>query len=340
MQAGRASQAEARPHPQASHTPTRAPDIAVVGIGGAGTNAVNRMIAAQVQGVRFAVLNTDTQVLALSRAAARIQLGPETTHGLGAGGNPMMGMKAAEESRQEIRALLEGTDMVFIAAGMGGGTGTGVAPLVAQIARDQGALTVGIVTLPFGFEGSRRRAIAEQGIKTLQETVDALITIPNDRLLAAMPRGMSLAESFRMADDILRQGVQGIAEVITVPGLVNVDFADVRTVMSGARHTIMSLGEATGEDRALQAAAIAVAGSWLGTSIRGARRILLNITGGPDLTLFEVTNIASYVADAAATGADVTFGAVIDPEGAGRVRVTLIAASIPTGNAPAPRREL
>jgi cell division protein FtsZ len=308
----------------------RPPDIAVIGIGGAGTNAVNRMIAARVQGVRFAVLNTDTQVLALSRAEQRIYLGRETTRGRGTGGNPMLGMKAGEESRAEIQALLHGVDMVFIAAGMGGGTGTGVAPLVAQMARDQGTLTVGIVTLPFHFEGSQRRAIAEQGVKRLQEEVDALITIPNDRLLMAMPRGISLAESFRIADDILRQGVQGIAEVITVPGLVNVDFADVRSVMSEAGYTVMSLGEASGENRAIQAAAMAAAGSWLGASIRGAKRILLNITGGPDLTLFEVTDIATYVAEAVDTSTDITLGAVIDPGMTDMVRVTLIAADIPT----------
>jgi cell division protein FtsZ len=307
----------------------RAPDIAVIGIGGAGTNAVNRMIAAHVQGVRFVALNTDTQVLALSRAEERIHLGRETTQGRGAGGNPTLGMRAAEESRAELQEALRGADMVFIAAGMGGGTGTGVAPFVARMAREQGALTVGIVTLPFSFEGSRRRAIAEQGTKLLQEGVDALIMIPNDRLLTAMPRGISLAESFRIADDILRQGVQGIAEVITVPGLVNVDFADVRAVMSDAGNTVMSLGEAMGEERALQAAAMAVAGNWLGASIRGAKRILLNITGGSDLTLFEVTDIATHVAEAVDTSADVTLGAIIDSQMAGAVRVTLIAADIP-----------
>ncbi len=302
--------------------------IVVVGIGGAGNNAINRMIAAQIHGVRFLALNTDAQALALSQAAEHICLGEELTHGLGAGGNPAIGAQAAEASRRDIKDALAGADLVFLAAGMGGGTGTGAAPIVARIARELGALVVGTVTLPFTFEGSRRRTVAREGIHALSGELDALIVVPNDRLLQVVGKDHTLADAFRLADDILRQGVQGMTEVITVPGLVNVDFADVRTVMQQAGLALMSIGEGTGEQAAEQAATLAVAGGWLGASIRGAKRVLLNITGGQSLTLFAVTQIASQVREAVDENADMIFGAVIDPAMEDRVRVTLVAAGI------------
>ena len=308
----------------ASLTPAAA-QIVVVGVGGAGNNAVNRMIEAQIHGVRFLALNTDAQALALSQATETLSLGEELTQGLGAGGNPAVGAEAAEASRYELKEALRDADLIFLAAGMGGGTGTGAAPIVAQIARELGALVVGTVTLPFSFEGSRRRKVAQEGIRMLSESVDALIVVPNDRLLQVVGKDRTLAEAFRLADDILRQGVQGMTEVITVPGLVNVDFADVRTVMQQAGLALMSIGEGSGEEGAEQAAQMAVAGGWLGASIRGAKRVLLNITGGPHLTLFEVTQIASQVREAVDENADMIFGAVINPEMNDKIRVTLVA---------------
>ena len=302
-----------------------AAQIVVVGVGGAGNNAVNRMIEAQIHGVRFLALNTDAQALALSQATEYLCLGEELTQGLGAGGNPAIGAQAAEASRHELKEALQDADLIFLAAGMGGGTGTGAAPIVAQIARELGALVVGTVTLPFSFEGSRRRKVAQEGIRLLSESVDALIVVPNDRLLQVVGKDRTLAEAFRLADDILRQGVQGMTEVITVPGLVNVDFADVRTVMHQAGLALMSIGEGSGDKGAEQAAQMAVAGGWLGASIRGAKRVLLNITGGPHLTLFEVTQIASQVREAVDENADMIFGAVIDPEMKDKIRVTLVA---------------
>jgi cell division protein FtsZ len=304
-------------------------DIVVVGVGGAGMNAVNRMIDTHVRGVRFIAMNTDAQVLALCNAQERLCLGQHYTKGLGAGGIASVGARAATESAAEIRAALGKADLVFIAAGMGGGTGTGGAPVVASIAKKMGALTVGIVTLPFTFEGSRRRRAAEEGLAALCSEVDAIITVPNDRLLSLIGRERSLSESFKVADDVLRQGVQGIAEVINVPGLVNVDFADVRSVLRGAGTALMSIGQGQGRNRALRAAEEAIAGGFLSVSIRGAQRVLFNISGGEDMTLFEVNEVAEQIGSAIHDAADITFGAVIDPSLNDTIRVTLIAAGMP-----------
>ncbi len=303
-------------------------DIVVVGVGGGGMNAVNRMINAQVRGVRFIAMNTDAQVLAYSQAPQRICLGQHYTKGLGAGGNANIGMKAAAESAAEIEQALEGADLVFVAAGMGGGTGTGAAPVVAALAKKLGALTIGIVTLPFAFEGTQRKRIAETGIQDLKNAIDALITVPNDRLLTTTSRDRSLADAFKLADDVLRQGVQGIAEVINVPGMVNVDFADVSSVLQQAGTALMSIGQGQGRDRAQRAAEEAIAGGFLNVSIRGAQRVLFNISGGNDMTLFEVNEVAERIRDAIDDTADITFGAVVDPTLADTIRVTLIAAGM------------
>ncbi len=303
-------------------------DIVVVGVGGGGMNAIDRMIATKVRGVRFVAMNTDAQVLTLSQAPHRVCLGEHHTRGLGAGGNSAVGMRAATESTAEIRTALSDADLVFIAAGMGGGTGTGAAPIVASIAKKLGALTVGIVTLPFSFEGSRRRRVAEQGLTELAAEIDALITIPNDRLLSTVARDRNLSDAFKIADDVLRQGVQGIAEVINVPGMINVDFADVRSVLREAGTALMSIGQGTGRNRALQAAEEAIAGGFLNVTIRGARRVLFNISGGEDMTLFEVNEIAERIGDAIDNAADITFGAVVDPGLSDTLRVTLIAAGM------------
>ncbi|GCE27513.1 hypothetical protein KDA_29970 [Dictyobacter alpinus] len=314
-----------------SSAPEDAPhhvDIVVVGVGGGGMNAINRMIHTNVRGVRFVALNTDAQVLALSEAPDRICLGQHQTKGLGAGGNAAVGMRAAMESSAEIQAALGNADLVFIAAGMGGGTGTGAAPVVASLAKKMGALTVGIVTLPFTFEGSRRRKIAEQGLAELSAEIDALITVPNDRLLHTVARDRNLADAFKVADDVLRQGVQGIAEVINVPGMINVDFADVRSVLVEAGTALMSIGQGTGVDRAEIAANEAIAGGFLNVTIRGAKRVLFNISGGEDMTLFEVNEVAERIGEAIDDTADIIFGAVIDPALEDTIRVTLIAAGM------------
>jgi cell division protein FtsZ len=303
-------------------------DIVVVGVGGGGMNAVNRMISTHVRGVRFVAMNTDAQVLALSPAPVRLCLGQRYTKGLGAGGNAAVGMRAANESADEIRAALGTADLVFIAAGMGGGTGTGAAPVVASIAKKLGALSVGIVTLPFTFEGSRRRRVALDGIAELTSQVDALITVPNDRLLSAVGRERNLSDAFKVADDVLRQGVQGIAEVINVPGMVNVDFADVRSVLREAGTALMSIGQGQGRNRAQIAAEQAVAGGFLNVTIRGAKRVLFNISGGEDMTLFEVNEVAERIGQAIDDTADITFGAVVDPALTDTIRVTLIAAGM------------
>jgi cell division protein FtsZ len=312
-------------------------DIVVAGIGGAGMNAVNRMINMRVRGVRFVALNTDIQVLSRSEASTRICLGQHHSKGLGAGGNAAAGARAATESAEEISAVLGDADLVFIAAGMGGGTGTGGAPIVASIAKKLGMLTIGIVTLPFTFEGSRRRRIAEDGLKALSSEIDALIAVPNDRLLSLTGRDRSLADAFKLADDVLRQGVQGIAEVINVPGLINVDFADVRSVLREAGTALMSIGRGQGRDRAKRAAEEAIAGGFLNVPIRGAQRVLFNISGGEDMTLFEVNEVAESIGKAIDNSADITFGAVIDPALDDSIRVTLIAAGMqesPTGRIP------
>ncbi len=303
-------------------------DIVVAGVGGGGMNAISRMINTHVRGVRFVAMNTDAQVLALSQAEQQICLGQHHTKGLGAGGNAAVGMRAATESAAEIRAALGDADLVFIAAGMGGGTGTGAAPVVASIAKKLGALTVGIVTLPFTFEGTRRRRIAEQGLAELGNEVDALITVPNDRLLNTVAREQSLTDAFKIADDVLRQGVQGIAEVINVPGMINVDFADVRSVLREAGSALMSIGQGSGRTRAQLAAESAIAGGFLNVTIRGARRVLFNISGGEDMTLFEVNEIAERIGAAIDDAADIIFGAVIDPTLDDTIRVTLIAAGM------------
>lgn len=314
----------ARPHHQEQHHI----DIVVAGVGGGGMNAIDRMISAHVRGVRFIAMNTDAQVLTLSQASQRLCLGQHSTKGLGAGGSAAVGTRAASESASEIQAALGNANLVFITAGMGGGTGTGAAPIVASLARKMGALTIGIVTLPFAFEGAQRRRIAEQGLLALSKEIDALITVPNDRLLATAEKDCSLAEAFLLADDILRQGVQGIAEVINVPGMVNVDFADVRNVLSDAGSALMSIGQGIGRNRAQRAAEQAIAGGFLNVTIRGAKRVLFNISGGEDMTLYEVNEVAESIGQAIDTSADITFGAVIDPTLHDTIRVTLIAAGM------------
>src|SRR6266699_1256445 len=303
-------------------------DIVVAGVGGGGMNAVNRMISTRVRGVRFIAMNTDAQALSLSEAPIRICLGERYTKGLGAGGNAPVGTRAATESQTEIRDALGNPDLVFIAAGLGGGTGTGATPVIASIAKKLGALTIGILTLPFTFEGSRRRRIAEEGIAELSTEIDALISVPNDRLLSLTGKDRNLVDAFKLADDVLRQGVQGIAEVINVPGLVNVDFADVRSVLNEAGTALMSIGQGYGRNRAQRAAEEAIAGGFLNVTIRGAQRVLFNISGGEDMTLFEVNEVAESIGSAVDNTADITFGAVIDPTLYDMVRVTLIAAGM------------
>jgi len=299
--------------------------IRVIGVGGGGSNAVNRMIQANMMGIEFIAVNTDAQALLMTDAPHHIRIGDKLTRGLGAGGNPSVGAKAAEESAEEIYEALKGSDMVFITAGMGGGTGTGASPIVAQIARELGALTVGVVTKPFAFEGNKRRASAEEGIALLKQHVDTLITVPNDRLLAIADKKMPLKEAFRLADDVLRQGIQGISDLITVPGLINLDFADVKTIMSAAGSALMAIGEGSGESRAIDAAHIAIASPLLDIDINGARGVLFNITGGMDLTLFEVNEAADIISKAAHPEANIIFGAVQDPSFDGRVKITVIA---------------
>ncbi len=299
--------------------------IKVVGVGGGGTNAVNRMIHAGLKGVEFIALNTDAQALALSMAGIRLQVGTKLTKGLGAGANPEIGQKAAEESREQIAEALRGADMVFITAGMGGGTGTGAAPVVAEVAKEVGALAVGVVTKPFTFEGRRRQTFAEKGASNLKAKVDTLITIPNDRLLQVVEKRTAIVEAFRIADDVLRQGVQGISDLIAVPGLINLDFADVKTIMAEMGSALMGVGISQGENRAQAAAKAAISSPLLETSIDGARGVLLNITGGADLSLFEVNEAAEIVIQAADPEANIIFGAVIDDSIKDEVRVTVIA---------------
>src|SRR4249919_1638068 len=308
--------------------------IKVVGIGGGGTNAVTRMVEAGVSGVEFVAVNTDAQALLMTEADVKLHIGSQATRGLGAGADPRVGLAAADESRDELKEALKGADMIFVTAGEGGGTGTGGAPVVAQIGRELGALTVGVVTRPFAFEGRLRSDQAEQGIQTLRDNVDTLIVIENDRLLQVVERTTPVTEAFRMVDDILRQGVQGITDLITVPGLVNLDFADVRTIMRDAGSALMGIGVAHGENRAVEAARTAISSPLLETSLDGATGILLNITGGPDLGLFEVNEAAEVVTSAADQNANVIFGAVIDESMGDEVRVTAIA----TGFGGRPRR--
>src|ERR671914_550819 len=308
--------------------------LKVVGVGGGGTNAVNRMVDAGLSGVEFIAVNTDAQALLMTDADMKIQIGAESTRGLGAGANPEVGRAAAQESKDELKEALKGADMVFVTAGEGGGTGTGGAPTVASLSQEIGSITVGVVTRPFSFEGSKRAQQAELGIRELREAVDTLIVIENDRLLQVVDKETSIVDAFRMADDVLRQGVQGITDLITIPGLVNLDFADVRTIMRDAGSALMGIGIASGENRAGEAARSAVSSPLLEASIEGATGILLNITGGADMGLFEVNEAAEVVTGAADQNANVIFGAVIDDALADEIRVTVIA----TGFGPQRRR--
>ncbi len=308
--------------------------IKVVGVGGGGVNAVNRMIDAGVRGVEFIAVNTDAQALSMCDADVKIHIGGTITKGLGAGADPRVGRDAAEESREELKEAVRGADMVFVTAGEGGGTGTGAAPVIAQIAREQGALTVGVVTRPFSFEGAQRTRRAEDGIEELQKQVDSVIVIPNERLIQVVERRTSIIDAFRMADDVLRQGVQGITDLITVPGLINLDFADVRTIMQDAGASLMGIGTASGENRAAEAAKAAISSPLLETTVAGATGVLLNITGGADLGLFEIDEAAGIIRQAAHDDCNVIFGAVID-EGAGdSLRVTVIATGFDGAEAP------
>lgn len=301
-------------------------NIKVIGVGGGGSNAVNRMIESGIQGVEFIAMNTDVQVLELSKASTKLQLGGNVTRGLGAGGNPEVGRTAAEESRNQIRELLNGADMVFVTAGMGGGTGTGAAPIIAELAREVGALTIGVVTKPFTWEGPRRSKLADSGILGLSEIVDTIISIPNDRLLPVVERRTTLLEAFRVADDVLRQGVQAISDIITVPGQINVDFADVRTIMSGAGPALMGIGYGAGEHRAQQAAQSAVSNPLLETTIEGATRLLVNVTAAGDITLAEANEAMSFIQGLAASeDANIIFGTVLNDSLEGEVRITVLA---------------
>ncbi|MGI6643648.1 MAG: cell division protein FtsZ [Bacillota bacterium] len=311
-------------------------NLKVIGVGGGGSNAVNRMVEAGIRGVDFISVNTDAQALNLSLAPTKIQVGASLTRGLGAGANPEVGEKAAQESREEILEHLKGADMVFITAGMGGGTGTGGAPVVAQCAKEVGALTVGVVTKPFSFEGKRRMNTAVQGIQNLQAHVDTLIVIPNDRLLQVVQRDTSIIEAFRIADDVLRHGVQGISDLVCVPGLINLDFADVRTIMMDTGSALMGIGIGHGENRAVDAAKQAISSPLLETGIDGARAVLMNITGGSDLGLFEVDAATETVMQAADPDANIIWGAVIDDDLEDTVQITVIA----TGFDGSPRRTL
>lgn len=309
--------------------------IKVFGVGGGGTNAVNRMIGSGVKGVEFWGVNTDAQALNVSLADHKLQIGSKLTKGLGAGANPEIGQKAAEESRNDIKLALEGADMVFLTAGMGGGTGTGGAPIIAEVAKEVGCLTVAVVTKPFRFEGPVRISQAEAGVALLKEKVDALIVIPNDKLLHVVERKTSIIEAFKIADDVLRQGVKGISDLITIPGLINLDFADVRTIMFEAGSAMMGIGSGSGENRAVEAAESAISSPLLEETITGAKGVIFNVTGGSDLTLYEVNEAAEVIYNAVDPDANIIFGAVIDEKLQDEVLVTVIA----TGFKPLPKKE-
>ena len=299
--------------------------IQVIGVGGGGSNAVNRMIEEGLSGVEFVAVNTDAQALENSLAKTNVQIGKKLTRGLGAGGDPEVGRKAAEESREEITQMITGADMAFITAGIGGGTGTGAAPIIADVAKKQGALTIGVVTRPFSFEGRHRERAAQEGIERLKNAVDTLIVIHNDRLLKIVDKRASLQEAFRIADDVLRQGIQGISELITIPGLINLDFADVRTIMAEGGAALMAVGVSTGEDRAKKAAQQAITSELLDVTINGASGILFNVTGGSDLSLYEVNDAAELIRQTADPNVNMIFGAVIDPAMGDSIRITVIA---------------
>jgi cell division protein FtsZ len=309
--------------------------IKVLGIGGGGTNAVNRMIGSGVKGVEFWGVNTDLQALSVSLADNRLQIGAKLTKGLGAGSNPEVGQKAAEESREEIKQTLQGADMIFLTAGMGGGTGTGGSPIIAEISKELGILTIAVVTKPFRFEGPVRISQAESGVALLKEKVDALIVIPNDKLLQVVEKKTSIIEAFKVADDVLRQGVKGISDLITVPGLINLDFADVRTIMFEAGSAMMGIGTGSGDNRAVEAAEQAISSPLLEETITGAKGVIFNVTGGSDLTLYEVNDAAEVIYNAVDPDANIIFGAVIDEKLQGDVVVTVIA----TGFKPGARKE-
>ncbi len=313
--------------------------IKVVGIGGGGVNAVNRMIDVGLKGVEFVAINTDAQALLMSDADVKLDIGRELTRGLGAGADPEVGRQAAEDHAQEIEEVLRGADMVFVTAGEGGGTGTGGAPVVARIAKSLGALTIGVVTRPFGFEGRRRQSQADTGVDALRAEVDTLIVIPNDRLLSLTDRNISVIDAFRQADHVLLQGVSGITDLITTPGLINLDFADVKSVMQGAGSALMGIGSARGEERAIEAATAAISSPLLEASIEGAHGVLLSVSGGSDLGLFEINEAARMVSDAAHPDANIIFGAVIDDTLGDEVRVTVIAAGFDGGAPPARRAQ-
>ena len=300
-------------------------NIKVIGVGGGGNNAVNRMVDNQIKGVQFIAVNTENQVLELSKADVTIQIGEKVTKGLGAGANPQVGEEAAQESREEIIKALEGADMVFVTAGMGGGTGTGAAPIVAECAKEVGALTVGVVTKPFAFEGKRRRAAAEKGIEFLTQKVDTIIVIPNDKLLQVVDKKCTITDAFSKADDVLRQGIKGISDLIQIPGLINLDFADVKTIMTEQGEALMGIGVGEGENRAADAAKMAMNSPLLETSIDGAKGILLNISGSSDLSIFEVNEAAEIISDAADPDANIIFGSVIDESLGDKVQITVVA---------------
>ena len=308
--------------------------IKVIGVGGGGQNAVNRMMEEGIEGVEFIAANTDAQALTLSKAPIRVRLGDKLTRGLGAGGDPEVGRKAAEESADELYSALKGADMVFVTAGMGGGTGTGAAPVVSQVAKECSALTIGVVTRPFTFEGGRRLQAAESGIAKMKEHAHTLISIPNDRLLQIVDKKSSLQAAFRMADEVLHQGIQGISELITIPGLINLDFADVRTIMSEGGAALMAVGHGSGEDRAKVAAEQAISSQLLDITIDGARGVLFNVTGGPNMTLFEVNQAAAIIRETAHPDVNLIFGAVIDPDMGDEIRVTVIATGFERSGVP------
>ncbi len=308
------------------HVPEHAATIKVIGIGGGGCNAVNRMIDAGLTGVDFYAINSDVQALRNSLTENTIHIGKGMTRGLGAGANPVLGREAADESREDLGMILDGADLVFITAGMGGGTGTGAAPVIAELARESGALTIAVVTKPFAFEGKKRMQLAENGIAELEAKVDTLITIPNERILQVIEKKTPLNEAFAYADDVLRQGIQGISDLITQPGLINLDFADVKTIMTDAGSAMMGIGEGTGEHRAADAAQKAIASPLLETTIDGARGVIFNITGGPDMAMYEVNEAAEMISRAVDSDAQIIFGASIDPNMVGKVRVTVLAA--------------
>ena len=305
--------------------------IRVIGVGGSGCAAISRMIQSKLRGVEFVAINTDAQSLAHNEAGVKVQIGKETTRGLGAGADPEIGRKAVEENKEEIYEVIKGADMVFVTCGMGGGTGTGAAPMIAEITKELGALTVGVVTKPFAFEGERRAKIAELGIEELKDKVDTLITIPNDRLLSVIDKKTSLYDAFMIVDDVLRQGVQGISDLIILHGIINVDFADVRAIMADAGSALMGIGRASGDNRALEAAHAAIESPLLDLSIEGAKGILFNITGGPDLSMYEIDEAAKAITEAADHDANIIFGAIIDEAMQGEIKITVVAAGFEGG---------